>query len=408
MTKNTKYILFMTLAFLIVAFVAGIATYAASDTSDDSNEIPAYEPQAPTTRRYIPWRFSVHSGPGFHYPPVTNFNPQYVRVRCGNYDGWILISTSRGDLWTYINTGRYIIERPYNLFRYIEQAAHVGIVSPTQDVSVIQQNGNWLQIATWLGPMWIHLNHEPKAAGLERLLDRFGNNLSVYFKNIETGYTFRHNAERVYFSASVPKAMLALYIYQKAEREEVDLDSIMTFMQQDFMGGSGVIRHRYSLGRTFTQRELLRLNVSESDNIATLMLIREHGLSGYREFISDIGGNPNFVRNRVMNSQLTANEAGIFAQAIFDYIESDGIYSREFKNALLDNQFPFIVSDYQVASKTGWTAPIAWHDMAIVYAPSPYILVILSARSGWTDADYREFREISMAFQEFNDQWFVR
>jgi len=118
-----------------------------------------------------------------------------------------------------------------------------------------------------------------------------------------------------------------------------------------------------------------------------------------------MGGNPDFVGCRVMNSDLTANEAGLVARNIFDYIESGGRYSHEFRAALLDNQFPFIVSDHPVASKTGWTSPRAWHDMAIVYAPSPFTLVILSARYGWTDADYADFKEISTAFQEFNDKW---
>jgi beta-lactamase class A len=202
--------------------------------------------------------------------------------------------------------------------------------------------------------------------------------------------------------------MYVLYIYKKAERGEVDLNSRITYTAADFNGGSGVIRLRYSFGHAFTQRELLGLNLYESDNIATLMLRRVHGIPGYRQFIADIGGNPNFVGNRIMNSNLTANEAGLFAMEIFNYMESDGTYSGELKRNLLNNQFPFIVSDYPVASKTGWTTHIAWHDMAIIYAPSPFILVILSARVGWTAQDYRDFAEISMAFQKFNDRWFVQ
>jgi len=264
-----------------------------------------------------------------------------------------------------------------------------------------------LKIDTWLGEKWISLNFVPPTYELDRLLSRFGNNLSVYFENLETGFVYRHNADRVYFSASVPKAFYALYIYQLAEQGKTDLDSIITYTSADFMGGSGRIRHRHSVGTTFTQRELLRLNLSYSDNIATNMLRRIHGIESYRRFVTDIGGNANFVGNRIMNSNLTANEAGLFAREIFHYIESDGIYSEEFKAHLLNNQYPFIVSCYPVASKTGWTRPIAWHDMAIVYAPSPYILVILSARNGWTLQDYRDFEEISMAFQRFNDMWFV-
>ena len=263
------------------------------------------------------------------------------------------------------------------------------------DVSVTQMDG-----ARSVAPSTCALDE------LDELLLRHGNDISVFFENIETGFVYRYNADRIYFSASVPKAAYALYIYQLAEQGLADLAGVHTFTSADAMGGSGIIFHNYPLGTRFTLRELLRLNLSESDNSATLMLRRLHGLEGYKRFIEDLGLNPNRVGNRIMNSNLTANEAGLAARAIFEYIESGGRYSQEFKAHLLDNQFPFIVSDYPVASKTGWTRPYAWHDMAIVYAPSPFVLVILSARDGWRDSDFADFAEISMAFQEFNDAWF--
>jgi beta-lactamase class A len=160
------------------------------------------------------------------------------------------------------------------------------------------------------------------------------------------------------------------------------------------------------MGTQFTQRELLRLNLSYSENIATNMVRRVHGIEGYRRFIYSIGANPHHVRYNIFNSQLTVTDAGTFARQIFHYTQSGGTYSEEFLAHLLNNQYPFIVSDYPVASKTGWTRPHAWHDMAIIQAPSPYILVILSAREGWTLQDYRDFEEISRAFQAFNDTWF--
>jgi len=228
----------------------------------------------------------------------------------------------------------------------------------------------------------------------------------VYFENLDTGFVYTFNADRIYFSASIPKAFYALYLYLQAERGIADLDSVHTFTYADTNWGSGVIQHQYDFGATFTLQELLRLSLSESDNVATLMLNRVFGIDGYINFIAEMGGNPELVRYRVMNSYLTANEAGLFARRIFSYVESGGKYSNEFREHLLDNQFPFIVSDYPVASKTGWTSPIAWHDMAIVYAPSPFILVILSQREGWSEEDYADFAEISMAFQRFNDMWF--
>jgi len=214
----------------------------------------------------------------------------------------------------------------------------------------------------------------PPTDALDELLARH-NNLSVYFKNLDTGFIYLHNADRVYMGASVPKAPFSLYIYQRAEQGEIELNE--------------------------RQHRLLRLNLSYSDNDATLALARMHGTAGYRQFVADLGGNPDFVVNSVMGSRLTVNEAGLFALAIYEYIESEGRYSDEMKAHLLDNRIPFIVSDYPLASKSGWTSSV-FHDMAIVYAPSPYILVILSQR-----ANHRIFEEISMAFQSFNDTWFV-
>jgi len=355
---------------------------------------------------HIPWVFYVYTEPDFKSDRVGSFGftPQYVRIlqRDGN---WALIPTFLGDGWIYTAGSRMFTGRTMGIFDQID-GTMVSHITP-QVVSILDRYNDWLKIDTWLGDKWIDLNFTPPTYELDRLLRRFGNNLSVYFENLETGFVYTYNANRVYFSASVPKASFALYIYLLAEQGYTDLDNLITFTNADFMGGSGRIRHRYSVGATFTQREVLRLNLSYSDNIATNMLRRIHGTSGYRQFVADIGGNPNLVGNGIMNSNLTANEAGLFAREIFNYIESDGRYSEEFRAHLLDNQYPFIVSDYPVASKTGWTRPIAWHDMAIVYAPSPYILVILSARNGWSAQDYRDFEEISMAFQRFNDMWFV-
>ena len=358
-----------------------------------------------TVRRVrIDWEFRVHAEPDFRSEAVSAFAPQYVRVIEDNGGGWGKIHTDRGEYWVYLRGNRRFINRSMGLFSEKGGDRHISVIRP-QVVNVLYQYGNWLQIQTWLGPKWIYLDFMPPDTELRSLMRRFENTMAVYYKNIETGFVFEHNSDRRFFSASVTKAPFALYIFDKAERGEIDLDSTVTFQGQDFHGGSGVIQHRYSVGTEITQMELLRLNLSESDNIATLMLRRFHGISGYRQFIESIGGNPSFVGNRIFDSRLTANEAGIFAKAIHRYVESGGKYSEDLKNHLRDNQFPFIVSDYPVASKTGWTQGIAWHDMAIVNAPSPYILVILTERIGWTYRDYRDFEEISMAFQQFNGQF---
>ena len=292
------------------------------------------------------------------------------------------------------------------LFSEQETVHPVGRIR-NQWVRIIEEDGNWYRVESIHGVNWMRRNFTPSPVEIEELLERYGSSLAVHFENLETGFVFHSNGGQDFYSASIMKAVHALYIYQQAERGFIDLDSEHVYTYPDATHGSGVIYPDIPVGTSFPLHELLRLNVSESDNVASNMLTRVIGLEGYRTFVSGLGVAQEFRGYRVMNHALTARDAGIFAREIFNYLESDGRYSQDFKNHLLNNQFPFIVSDYPVASKTGWEPPYAWHDMAIVYAESPFTLVILTARSGWTERDYEEFAEISMAFQEFNRKWFV-
>ena len=283
-------------------------------------------------------------------------------------------------------TRRLFVEETTWLFMNPYDESHVGRID-NQYVSVLEEEGGWLKIETSQGGRWINFDFSPPTVELEELLVQFSTDVSVHFENMETGFVYQYNGQRIYPSASVTKAVYGLYIFQQAEQGLIDLDEMYIYI--------------------FSIREILRMGISESNDSAIIMLVEAFGLEGYIDFVEELGGNIWHVGEVVMDSQLSVLETGIFARAIFEYLEGGKTYSEEFRNQLLDNQFPFIVSDYPVASKSGWYPPYAWHDLAIIYAPSPYALVILSHRTGWMEQDYEDFRQISMAFQEFNDKWFV-
>jgi len=312
---------------------------------------------------------------------------------------------------------RLELYRPLGLYDAIN-GNRVGVVSP-QIVTVLERYCNrWTKINSWLGPVWVDLEFMPPIHELNSLLARFGNNISVYYRNIDHGFQYRYNPDRVYFGASVSKAVLALMIYQMAERDEVSLDTVLTFESRHQNWGSGIIQRTYPVGTRFTLRRLLELNLIVSDNVATLMLRdfiggEVNGLRAYREFVTSIGGNPALARSRIMDSNLTANQAGIFAMAIHEYLESGGRYSDEFRQHLLGNQFPFLTMQVEVhpptASKTGWSNTV-WHDMTIVYAESPFILAVLSSGRAGTatgsQRDRNDFELIYRTFLEWNNYWF--
>jgi hypothetical protein len=61
-----------------------------------------------------------------------------------------------------------------------------------------------------------------------------------------------------------------------------------------------------------------------------------------------------------------------------------------------------IETDYPLARKYGW-ARNAFHDSGIIYAPSPYVLVILS---NMERGAHEIFAEISQFVQKFNKKTF--
>jgi len=352
---------------------------------------------------HIAWPFIVYAQPNFTAYQLGRFAPQQILAQQVQ-DGWALIHTINGEGWVYINADIIYTESIAGVFEEIDGTI-VRWMHP-QPVRIIERQDNWLRIEDSGGQAWINPVFEPPIHVLEEFMSQFGNTVSVYYENLATGFTFRHNADHVYFGASATKAPFALYIYLKTERGETSMTDVHSFTADDNWGGSGVIRHRYSFGATFTQRQLLYLMLSPSDNIATRILRRVHGLEGHTAFVESIGANPNHVQNLTF-SYLTANDAGIFMRETYRYINSGGRYSLEFRDNMLANRYPFIISDYLVASKSGWSASFgqAWHDMAIVYAPSPYVLVLLSSRVGGV-GDRAVYDSISMFVQEFNGVWF--
>lgn len=244
---------------------------------------------------------------------------------------------------------------------------------------------------------------EPPIHILEEFFSQFPH-MAVYYHNIERDFTFAHNGDRVYFAASLTKAPFAMYIYQKADQGHTDLNSKHPFLQKYYAGGSGVIRHNFEIGQYLTQNQLLAYNIFHSDNVALRMLRSIHGLDGFTEFVADLGGDPTLIHN-ITYSRTTSNQAGILTRAMYDYIESGSPYSRVFLDHLLNNHHSFISSGYPVAGKTGWFDSFggAWHEMAIVYAPSPFVLVILSDRYGGVDNP--NFQQIIAFLERFNRQY---
>jgi len=381
----------MKLAFFIV-----VALFMASLISP--NLVQAAQGSRPY--QYISWTFYVYGEPNFRAERVATFNPQRVYTVYTNGDGWALIYTLYGEMWVYRHSDLRFVSRRMGVFESKGDTRHISYISP-QVVSVLEQDGRWLQISTWLGDKWIYLDFAPSITSLDALITRHGSDLSVFYKNIETGFTYTHNASRIFFGASLTKANHALYVYTLAERGIIDLDSIHTFATSDRRGGTGRIQHM-PIGTQFTTRELLYHSIVYSCNVAFGMLARyaaDAELS-YHYFALELGAR--YFRGNVA-SHLNANarDTALWMYAIYNYLESESQFGHYFREDLTSTP-GFIMADHPMARKYGW-AVASFHDAAIVYAPSPYILVLMS---NIDEGAFTLFANISLYIQGFNSMWF--
>ena len=303
--------------------------------------------------------------------------------------------------WAYSYTNLHFIDRTMGLFENRGDTQPVAAIHP-QIVVVLAQNGRWLQISTTLGEKWINLDFTPPTADLEVMLRRHGSDLAVFFKNIETGFIFAHNPDRVFFGASLTKINLAFYVYHLAEHGMVDLNSIHIFTSADRVGGTGRIQHM-STGTRFTTRALLQHSMLYSCNVAFGMLVRytaDAELS-YTDFVYELGARY-FGGNLAWHLNATAADTALWMYAIHSYLESDSRFGHFFR-ADLTSTPGFIMSDHPMARKYGW-AIASFHDAAIVYSSSPYILVVMS---NMDEGAFTLFANISLQIQAFNDMWFA-
>jgi len=139
-------------------------------------------PKQPTPGEVvITWQFITYLEPDFRAVKQESFVPQTVNVLEQRDDGWARITTTRGDRWVYLRANMRYIERGVALRDGMGGRA-VGWIEP-QVVTVLQQDRNWFQISTWMGPQWIHLV-PPRQPGERRIAMTFDDGPSIHTRRL--------------------------------------------------------------------------------------------------------------------------------------------------------------------------------------------------------------------------------
>ncbi len=240
---------------------------------------------------------------------------------------------------------------------------------------------------------------------VEKYIAQFsGKDISLSVHDLETGKEINLRADESYHPASTVKTHLMMEMFRQARAGEFSLDDPLTIFNSFPSIADGSL---YSLnatddsdtslyeriGETESIRELTRLMIVRSSNLATNILFQRIGANRINEFIAELGiQGVSFIRGmydlpalkKGMNNSGTARGLTQTMRLIAEGKIISKEVSDEMIEILLGQEFnesiPHLLpTGTRVAHKTGWSDDF-YHDTGIVFPANrkPYAISIMT------------------------------
>lgn len=246
--------------------------------------------------------------------------------------------------------------------------------------------------------------------GINKIIDEINNYynqsnnyFSFAYKDIYTGFTVTYNDKQGIYAASTIKAPADIYIYEMAGLGKANLDEILTYTGNYYVGGTGIIKNN-KVNTKYSVRDLLNYSIVYSDNIAHNMLMDKYGRVNMLNFWQNLGTSSIFVANNNWGN-VSARDGIIYMDELYKFYLENDKYGEEVMGIFLDAKTKFISSsnNYKIANKSGWSGT-AIHDASIVFANNPYIVVALS-NLGDTDYYMSYFNRVSELASNLHEEY---
>ena len=205
-------------------------------------------------------------------------------------------------------------------------------------------------------------------------------NVSIYFEYLPTGSNISINKDVEFYPASLLKVPITMTVVKKIEKGEWKWTNKLVLMPSDKNKGFGSL-YKEPSNSTYTIDELVRRSLSDSDNTANFILVRNLEISE----IEDVNNHIGFSGIITASGNLSAKRYSV----IFRSLYNASYLSEENSQKLLSylSQSPFkeyiesgLPSGTPFAHKIGTEEEKGIYlDSGIVYAANrPYILTIMA------------------------------
>jgi beta-lactamase class A len=238
--------------------------------------------------------------------------------------------------------------------------------------------------------------------GIESTIRQSGAEVAVAFRTLDGRSEWLLHADEPFHAASTMKVPVLIELYRQVHRGKLRLDDAVTIRNQfpSLVDGSpytldpnddSETQLYQAAGSTRTLAELSELMITVSSNLATNLLIEKLGVDNIRAGAHALGADGMNVLRGVedtkafqqgLNNTTTARALLRLMEALARGTAVDPDSSRQMIAVLerqtFNDRIPAgLPPGTRVAHKTGEITRIQ-HDAAIVYAPRPFVLVVLT------------------------------
>ena len=192
-------------------------------------------------------------------------------------------------------------------------------------------------------------------------------------------------------SASLIKLFIMAEAFARITDGDIDAAEVVAFREADRVGGAGILQW-LPAGTCRTLIELVELMITESDNIATNLLIDRLGAGAINARIHKMNCHSTCLRRHMMDFAAAAEgrenmtSATDTAKALVQIFQTRRINSAAGQSMpeILGRQtdrckIPLLLPEGTVCQHKTGELPGAEHDAGIVYSPAgPYVVAIMS------------------------------
>lgn len=239
---------------------------------------------------------------------------------------------------------------------------------------------------------------EKEKEAVEGILVPLRGRYGIYFQDLNSKQGFNINGAEKFTAASLMKLPVMLALYRQAEAKEINLDLVYHLQAGDKRGGAGSLGGR-PVGFEISYRKMAELMGQQSDNTAYNILSRILGKTRIQTTIDLLG-----MKNTSYEEGMTTPEdMAIF----FDILYKSDLISEKSReeilsfltNTIWEDRIPVgVPKEIRVSHKIGTEVGVI-NDAGIIFAPKPYILVIMSEEANEIEAK-KALPEISKRIYE--------